>query len=251
MRIAPIAALFVLLANLAGARQFDLRRDTFVFANETVFQYGVDDGGRLQISQREKPPAYAHRCFVMSRAVMQFWQFARFEPGLARVSNGEYARLVRRVSQIPVWSRRPREKVVIPGFRDLNGLSKAMPATLQENLGTWLPTYLRVGNYRMAMGHPRSGQAMVAEWLQKGLAEGDLRAVYIARFPSLNHCMVAFRMERRSNGTVRFWLYDPNYPGEAAWLDYLPAQRSFDFQERWYYPGGRVNVMRVYISPFH
>lgn len=242
--------LLFLLPVLASARSFDVHRDTFAFANETVFQYGVDERGKLHISQRDHPPSYAHRCFVMSRAVLQFWQFVRFDPKQRRVSRDEYARLIRRISDIPVWSTRT-DRIVVPGFHDLHDFSKAMPGVLQENLGAWLPSYLRVGNYRMAMGHPRAGQAAAARWLEQSLGAGKLRAVYIARFPHLNHCMVAFKMERRRNGDVRFWLYDPNYPDESAWLDYRAAERSFDFQPRWYFPGGRVNVMRVYISPFH
>ncbi len=245
-----LLALLMLLPSFAFARSFDLRRDTFAFANETVFQYGVDERGSLHISARETPPRYAHRCFVMSRAVLQFWQFARFEPKQPRVSWEEYACIIHRIARIPAWSQRT-EQVVVPGFRDLRHFSETMPGVLQENLGAWLPSYLRVGNYRMAMGHPRAGQAAAARWLEQSLGEGKLRAIYIARFPHLNHCLVAFRSERRTGGDVRFWLYDPNYPGEPAWLDYHAAERSFDFQPRWYFPGGRVNVMRVYISPFH
>lgn len=242
--------LLLLLPALASARTFDVHRDTFAFANETAWQYGVDERGTLHISARETPPTYAHRCFVMSRAVMQFWQFARFEPRQPRASRDEYAHLIRRISRVPVWSART-ERIAVPGFRDLREFSEVMPGVLQENLGAWLPSYFRVGNYRMAMGHLRAGQAAAARWLEQSLAEGKLRSIYIARFPHLNHCLVAFRHERRANGDVRFWLYDPNYPGETAWLDYRAAERSFDFQPRWYFPGGRVNVMRVYISPFH
>lgn len=251
MKAILVPALLGLLANTAAARTFDLRRDTFAFANETVFQYGVDERGTLHISQRETPPAYAHRCFVMSRAVMQFWQFARFDPKARRLQREEYGRLVRHVSRIPVWSRGPREPIVVPGFRDLREFSEALPALLQEHLGAWFPSYVRVGNYRMAMGHPRSGQAAAARWLEKSMANGQLRALYLARFPSMNHCVVAYRMERRPNGDPRFWVYDPNYPGRAAWVDYRSTTRSFESEPRWYFPGGRVNVMRVYISPIH
>jgi hypothetical protein len=66
----------------------------------------------------------------------------------------------------------------------------------------------------------------------------------------MNHCVVVYSMERTKRGK-RFWLYDPNYPEKPAWLDYVESERSFEFQRRWYFPGGRVNVMRTYISPFH
>lgn len=237
--------------SIAEGRQFDPRRDTLAFANETVFQYGVDEGGHLHISKRQTPPRYAHRCFVMSRGVLQFRQFARFAPELPRVSREDYGRIVRRISRIPVWSRGPSERIAVPGFRDLRHFSEIFSGVLQENLGAWFPTYVRPGNYRMAMGHPRSGQAMVSRWLESEMAAGRPRALYIARFPHLNHCVVAYRVERSRDGKTRFWVYDPNYPGASAWLDYYEERRSFEFQPRWYFPGGQVNVMRVYLSPLH
>ena len=241
-----------LLALASAASAFDVRRDTFAFANETALQYGVDERGSLHISRREKPATYAHRCFVMSRAVLQFHQFARFDPAQARVSREEYARIIRRIARIPVWSRGPRERIVVPGFRDVREFSEKMPSVLQEHLGAWLPTYLRPGNYRMVTGHLRAGQAAAAHWLIESMEQDRPRALYLARFPHMNHCIVAYRMERRgAAGDVRFWFYDPNYPAAPAWLDYRAGPRSFEMQRRWYFPGGRVNVMRVYLSPFH
>lgn len=251
MKTKRLFTLLCLVASAAAARPFDLKRDTFAFANETVFQYGVDELGKLHISRREKPARYAHRCFVMSRGALQFWQFARFAPKEKRVSREDYVKLVRQLSRIPVWSNGSRERLVIPGFRDLREFSEVMPGVLQENLGAWFPSYIRVGNYRMAMGHPRIGQAGAARWLERSIGDGKARALYLSRFPHMNHCVVAYRMERKQNGDPRFWVYDPNYPGKAAWLDYHSEKRSFEFEPRWYFPGGQVNVMRTYISPFH
>ena len=42
--------------------------------------------------------------------------------------------------------------------------------------------------------------------------------------------------------------HDPN---TLSWVEYDPAQRGFNFERRWFWPGGRVNLMRVYLSPFH
>jgi hypothetical protein len=246
-----LIALLGIFASTAAARPFDLWRDTFAFANETVFQYGVDERGKLHITRRDKPPRYAHRCFVMSRSALQFWQFARFDPKQPRVSREEYERIARRVSRIPVWSHGPRERIVVPGFRDLHEFSEVMPGVLQENVGAWFPSYVRVGNYRMAMGHPRAGQSAAARWLERSISEGKPRALYLSRFPHMNHSVVVYRMERKANGDPRFWVYDPNYPGKAAWLDYRSVTRSFEFEPRWYFPGGQVNVMRLYISSFH
>jgi len=187
----------------------------------------------------------------MARAVMQFHQFARFAPEQPRVSREEYERILRRLFRVAVWSRGPAEKIVIAGYADLRSFSVAYEGLLKETVGNWIPSYLRWGNWRMATGHLRAGQAAAAEWLVDSLAREQLRAVYLARFPHMNHVIVIYDMERRANGDIRFLGYDPNYPGKPCWLDYRAAERSFEFQKRWYFPGGRVNVMRVFISPFH
>lgn len=244
--------LFGVLAPACAAQpRFDLKRDTFAFANETVLEYHIDPAGRLSAELRDTPPKYAHSCFVLTRAVLQFHQFARFAPELPKASDAEYKRLVRAVCRVPVWSRGPEERIVIPGFRDLHSFSLPYGRLLQENLGNWLPTYLRVGNYRMAMGHPRAGQAMAAKWLAESLEAGRIRGVFLSRFPHMNHALVAYAVQRGAGGDLVFSLYDPNYPGQPARMRYVAARRSFDFERRWYFPGGQVNVMRIYISPLH
>jgi hypothetical protein len=188
---------------------------------------------------------------VLARATLQFYQFARFEPRQPRMSREEYQRRVKQLCRIPVWSRGPATKIVFPGYRDLHDFSAAYEGLLKENLGNWLPTYLRVGNWRMAMGHLRAGQSAAAEWLVESLERGQLRAVYLARFPQMNHVVVVYDFRREPGGNISFFVYDPNYPNEPSWAFYRASERSFEFQPRWYFPGGRVNVMRVFISPFH
>jgi len=244
-------ALFVYARPSAAAPAFDVRRDTLGWANETKFAYDVDAAGRLHISKRAVPAVYSNRCFVMSRTALQFKKFARFAPERPRVSREEYTRLVRQISRIPVWSAGPRERIVVPGFGNLRSFSKTYTPMLQANLGGSVTSFLRVGNFRMAMGHPRIGQKWAAEWLVKSINEDKLRAVFLTRFPSMNHCVIVYRAIPRPNGDVGFLCYDPNYEGQSAKLDYSASRRSFDFQRRWYFPGGQVNVMRVYISPFH
>ena len=251
---ALLPLLLFLVVNCAKAttpRAFDLQRDTFAFSNDTVLAYGVDEQGKLHISRREKPVDFGHRCFVLARAVMQFQQFARFAPEAPKVSREEYRRLVKRVCRVPVWSDGPAGRIVIPGYRDLHDFSIAYEGLLKENLGNWLPTYLRLGNWRMTMGHPRAGQAAAARWLEQSVEAGKLRAMYLARFPKMNHVVVVYGMRREPAGDLRFTVYDPNYPNQPSWLLYRADERSFEFQKRWYFPGGRVNVMRVFISPFH
>ncbi len=240
----------ITLCASATARDFDLRRDTFAFSNDTVLKYGVDEQGTLHINKRDKPVEFGHRCFVLARSVLQFHQFVRFEPSQPRTSREKYHELIRRIGRIPVWSSR-EEKVVIPGYPDLHAFSIAYEGLLKEDLGNWLPTYFRVGNWRMMTGHPRAGQAAGARWLADSMEQQKLRAIYMSRFPWMNHAVVVYDMQRRANGDIHFIVYDPNYPNAPSSVDYIAAQRSFDFPKRWYFPGGRVNVMRIFISPLH
>lgn len=242
--------LVVAVPDLA-ARPFDLRKDTFAFSNDTVLLYGVDEYGELHVAQRKTPAEFSHRCFVLARAVLQFHQFARFAPEQPRLSREEYRRRIRQLCRIPVWSSGPRQPIVFPGYADLHAFSIAYEGLLKENLGNWLPTYLRVGNWRMGMPHFRDGQAAAARWLVASLKEGRLRAVYLARFYRMNHVVVVYAVQPRPNGDLRFFVYDPNYPNEPSWIDYIASEKSFSFQKRWYFPGGRVNLMRVFISPLH
>jgi len=86
----------------------------------------------------------------------------------------------------------------------------------------------------------------------RGLDRGKLEAVYLTRFPRMNHCVILFGYHLLDGGSrTRFDAYDPNYPNTLSWVDYNAKARGFDFERRWFWPGGRVNLMRVYISPIH
>lgn len=254
MRHIPIfiLAFFVLSHNATcRARDFNLHLDAFAFSNDTAFEYGVDEQGVLHIHLRKKPVEFSHRCFVLARAVLQFYQFVQFDAAAPKVSREEYHRLIKEICRVPVWSHGPSPKIVIPGFHNLHDFSIAYEGLLKENLGNWLPSYFRVGNWRMMMGHPRFGQARAAQWLCESMERGQPRAVYLARFPQMNHVVIPYKMRREPEGNVTFTVYDPNYPNEPSWLFYRASERSFEFEPRWYFPGGRVNLMRVFISPFH
>jgi hypothetical protein len=234
----------------ARARPFELKRDTFAFSNDTAFAYGVDEAGVLHISKRKTPPQFAHGCFLLSRAVLQFQQFARFDAAAPKLSREEYGRRIRAIFRIPVWSRGPREKIVIPGYADLHSFSQAYEGLLKENLGSWMMTYLRVGNWRMSMPHSRAEQAKLARWLEESLHRQKLRAIYLSRFPHMNHVVIPYAEERMKDRT-RFLVYDPNQPNKPAHIDYFPDRRTFEFPRQWYFEGGPINAFPVYLSPFH
>ena len=237
----------------AAPTNFDWRRDTIAFSNDTVFAYGLDEAGRLSIHRRTTPARFAHRCFVLVRTVLQFHKFARFAPADPRAPENVYRHLILRICRIPVWmpGRGSRSRIVIPGYRDLNEFSRAHEHVMKETMGNWFPTYLRVGNWRMIGPFPRFGQANACAQLIRGLDWGELEAVYLTRFPRMNHCVILFDYHLRNGGITRFDAYDPNYPNTLSWVEYHATESGFDFERRWFWPGGRVNLMRVYISPIH
>ncbi len=248
-----LALLLCTAARAAAPTHFNWRTDTIAFSNDTVFSYDIDAAGNMSIHRRATPARFAHRCFVLARTVLQFHKFARFAPGERRVSKAEYRKLILDLCRIPVWlpDWAPEDRIVIPGYRNLNQFSRAYENLMKETMGNWFPTYLRVGNWRMVGPFPRFGQANASEQLIRGLDGGDLQAVYITRFPTMNHCVILFDYHRLNDRTTRFDAYDPNYPNTLSWLDYDAVRQTFDFERRWFWPGGPVNLMRVYISPVH
>jgi hypothetical protein len=248
-----VVAFAVLWAASAFARDFDPRRDGFAFANETVLAYGVDEAGRLHMGSRETPPQFAHRCIAMIRGAMQFWKFARFQPEASKLSPDEYRRRLKHLFRIPVWfNPRPVERrITFPGYPDLWSFSRAQQRLVQEEIGAWLPTYLRVGNWRMPCPMNRLFQHPIARSIERAIGKGEPQAVFLAKFPSMNHAVLAYAATRQPDGTTRFAVYDPNYPGESARLDYVPKTNLFDFERRFYWPGGRVRAFQIYLSPIH
>ena len=243
--------LFALLwAGSAVGRDFDPRRDGFAFANETVLAYGVDEGGRLHMKSKEEPAKFAHRCIAMVRGALQFWKFARFNPAAPKADPETYRGLLRRLFRIQVWfsARAPEDQIVFPGYRDLWSFSRAHQHVVQEEIGAWLPTYIRVGNWRMPCPFTILLQRSAARGAVRGLAR-EPQALFLAKFPSMNHAVLAYSAAYEPNGNVHFRVYDPNYPGESARLSYLPAQKLFDFERRFYWPGGLVRAFRIYLSP--
>lgn len=243
-----LVAILLAIAPALYAREFDPRRDAFAFPNETLLAYRVDNSGRLHVTTKATPPHLTHRCFCFTRAVMQFWQFARFEPRQARLSAEGYRSRVRELFRIPVWSRRTG-RIAFPGYANLWDFSKANATLIEAELGSWVLTYLRPGNWRMACPLVRFLQRETAEKLFADVSRGEIRAAYLAKFPSMNHAVIVYSAKRLPGGGFRFQVYDSNYAGQAARLDYLPGPDLFDFERRYYWPGGTLRAFPVYLSP--
>jgi hypothetical protein len=120
---------------------------------------------------------------------------------------------------------------------------------LQKSLGAWWPTYWRIGNWRIVFPVPRSGQERMARWLQDRLDAGEIEAIYITRMKPINHCLIAYRYLGQANGDLLFFVYDVNQPGKEVHVRYQASNRSFYYDRTWYYPGGLVSVVKMYVSP--
>ena len=245
-----VAVLFFALVPVLCAREFDPRRDVFSFSNDTVLNYEVTAGGRLRLGAKAQSGKPTRCCFLFTRSAIQFWKFARFEPRLRRLSEEEYRRRLRDLFGIPPWTHRTR-RIVFPGYADLWSFSRGHEDAIRAEIGSWLLTYLRVGNWRMMNPIVRLRQRAIAENLFSAVSKGEVRAMYLAKFPHMNHVVLVYHAERLPDGGMRFTTYDANYAGESARLDYLPKRNLFDFERRFYWPGGALRAFPVYDSPLH
>src|SRR5947199_7164629 len=101
--LSAVAAVTTVQAS-AAASDFCFDRDTLAFQNATVLKYknGVPF---LRARSTSNDPAnkYTRRCFVMTRTVMQFRKFARFDPPSAPLDDNQLAARIRAVSRHLAW----------------------------------------------------------------------------------------------------------------------------------------------------
>lgn len=98
------------------------------------------------------------------------------------------------------------------------------------------------------MPFPRWHQASIARWLVARMNRDGIQTVFMTRFKPLNHCLVAYHYTKLPNGDIVFDVCDVNQPGKKVHLTYRVATRSFYYDRSWYYPGGVVNILKLYIS---
>jgi hypothetical protein len=231
------------------ARCFQFDRDTFAYANELVWEYRLDPAtGMMTTWQREPPPTYAHRCFVMLRSARQFFYHARFEPDRPVADGPTYRRLVREIV-----SRNPRRKsvdgarVVVPGYDCLRSFSRAQEPLLKAECGGAWQSYVVRSHWRMILPIGRGHQERMARQLTEALAARQAVVAHLLRFPriTINHCIVLYDLVVNPSG-LRFAAYDPNQPSRPTELNYSRADRTFYFPQNHYWAGGRVDVVESY-----
>lgn len=253
-------------ATASAARPFDFKRDTFAFANETIFEY--HDGSaslRRDTPGTVKKKRFVQHCFVMSRGVEQFRKFARFAPAQPPLDDAELAARIHRITHIPAWAPPAAEKdrIVIPGYADLRRLSRARGEIVRKNIGLGWPTYFRVGNWRIFLPHGPGQQARTQAALERALAQPEGYFVaYLTTTPesfAINHAVLVYAKQRsvaafarRGSGqsdTIRYLVYDPNHADQPRTLEWSPRDRSFSYQRDWDFAGGHVTVWQVYGRP--
>lgn len=241
------------LPDRTAARAFDYSADRLAYANETVWRY--ENGKVLQVAEEESRAGdekYTRRCFIVTRSMLQFWKFARFEKKARPLPDGELARRVRELARIDVWrDPYPEEKrVVFPGYANLYELSGARRRILQDNLGAGWPIYLRPGNTSMVFPPSRAHQERTFNELKQSLAMKQPLIVWMVTFPSLalNHSVLVYRIKEGKEKAV-FTVADPNDTEHPRKLEYDKASRTFFFHPTVYFKGGPVDVRTIYWSP--
>ena len=247
-----VAILFPTHLTQAAISGFKFDRNTLAFANSTVFAY---DQGKIvshNNGEKEKSQRYTRRCFVMTRTVLQFYKFARFDPHGSPLDDKELTKRIRDVTRKQPWRRAlaPEQRIVFPGYRDLRQMSQARTRLMQQNIGLGWTAYLRPGNFRMFYLHNKEYQKNTHQELEQTLARGEFFIAYLSDYPTLhiNHSVLVYDHEasRSPDGGDRYLVYDPNHPDGPRELKWLPAKREFDFQKDQEFVGGFTRVFHVY-----
>jgi hypothetical protein len=236
-------------ARARPLRPFLFERDTFAFAHELVWEYRLDAAtGQMVTVRATPPPTYYHRCFVLVRAVRQFFYHARFEPSQPPPYAAACRRLIRTIlSRNPRQPSAEQDQVIVPGYDGLHSLSRAWESLLKAECGEAWESYFLRSHWRMVFPLWRRHQQKTAQRLEGSLAMGALPVVHLVRFPQLtiNHGIVLFGAVPAS-GEVRFQGYDPNIPANPVELTYRQAERTFYFPRNHYWAGGKLHVIEIF-----
>lgn len=259
VRLQSLAIVACVLANAGGVRAeraFNFDRDTFSFDNETALEYHDGHASQRHPVPGEQPKRFTQHCFVMSRTVLQFRKFARFEPGQRSLDDKKLADRIRQITRIPPWTAAfaREERIVIPGYRDLRSLSEARAEVLQKNIGLGWPTYFRPGNWRILWPHGPAQQARTHEAMEHALnTSGGFFVAYLTNFPrslNINHGVLVYaRKNKDPQGSCCYTVYDPNHHDAPRILEWSDRDGSFLYQRDTDFVGGKVIVWQVYGRP--
>jgi hypothetical protein len=238
--------------STTSAFRFD--RDTFAFANQTVFEYH-EGHASLRKPSATKRDAYNRHCFVMCRTAMQFKKFARFEPRSKPLDDASLAARVRTVTHQAAWKEplAENQRIVFPGYKDLKEMSKVRREVVQLNIGHGWPSYFRISNIRVVFQDGTGYQQETHARLNAVLARGELFVAFLTTYPrlSINHSILIYKLKSASpnSGVDRYLVYDPNHAESPRELTWSERDRAFAYQKDWDFIGGYVRVYQVYGKP--
>lgn len=241
----------MLTATANPPRTFQFERDTFAFPHELVWKYHFDPRtGAMTAGKADPPPSYYHRCFVMVRAVRQFFYHARFDPNLPAADTATYQKLIRDVVSRDV--RKPcgdEERVTIPGFDGLRAFSRAHEPLLKGGCGAAWESYFLRSHWRMIFPVMPWHAAWMAKKLKASLPRRILTLVHLWRFPhiTINHGIALYGYTESEQG-IEFEGYDPNIPEQPVKLVYERKRWRFTFAASRYWGGGPLKVMEIYCN---
>jgi hypothetical protein len=234
-----------------GTRRFDFGRDTFAFANETYWEYHFDPASqKTTFSAKAPKPEYAHRCFVLTRAVRQFFYHVRFDWGRQAPDDQTCRRLIREVMRRnPRRPCSPEQQIVIPGHANLREFSRERAPLLKAGCGRAWRSYVLRSHWRMVFPISRGHQTRTAASLGAVLAQGIPPIIHLVKFPALtiNHSMILFALAATPSG-FSFQAYDPNNPNQPATLTFDTASQTFSLPPNHYWAGGPLDIIEIFRS---
>jgi hypothetical protein len=250
--------IFLLLRGPLGAyetpetpapRPFRYATDTFAFANETVWNYvdGTVQKASAEASDRKRD--YTRRCFIVTRAAVQFWKFAKFDPLASPLPPDQLAARIRQVTHHDVWlpPLPPGQRIAFPGYASLRKISTACPSLFQANIGLGWPVYFRAGNMPIVVPIGRDTESELNHEIFHDLQMNYPTIVWLYNFPSLNINHVLVIISGRQDGDrYHYKVYDPNYATGPRNLDYDVPSRTFTYQPTFYFKGGAVEARAIY-----
>jgi hypothetical protein len=191
----------------------------------------------------------------MSRSVVQFQKFARFNPAGSPLEDTELAARIRKITRQNPWRPRfaDRDRIAIPGYPDLRALSRARLHIVERNIGMGWTTYFRLGNWRVLLPHGSAQQARTHAELERALARGEFFVAYLTNIPeslNINHGVLVYahqnKQARGDSGDTGYCVYDPNHPDRPRRLEWSQRESCFSYQHDSDFVGGRVVVWQVY-----
>lgn len=245
--IGPVAAYDV--PETPAPRPFKYATDTFAFANETVWNYVDGKVTKETGADNTKKRDYTRRCFVVSRAAVQFWKFAKFVPAGEPLPPYQLAARIRAVTERDVWQPPlpPGQRVAFPGYASLREISAANPGAFQENIGLGWPVYFRAGNMPIVIPIGRDTESELNNEIFRDLQMNFPTIIWLYNFPSLdiNHVLVVIS-GRHDGNRYHYQVYDPNYATGPRNLDFDVPTRTFTYQPTFYFKGGAVEARAIY-----